>query len=192
MTKKINILNGVVKKLTQLILLAIVVLFTNSCEKTYDDGPRLTFRSPMKRILGTWELVSIEGTERIEPGKRQYISFYEQEIYKARNISHLFFDGDIQGIECRPMPVEQVYGGNGWWYFYSGGFTENCQVTETLKENEGVCFAVQWASNMYHGYCCKILKLTNKKLVLKTQFCNTNSQCEEDYPNSVIFNFKKL
>lgn len=60
-------LNYIIKKLI-IILIAITLIVPISCQKTYEDGPWVSLRSPIKRLLGSWMVNSykVNGIEKVQ------------------------------------------------------------------------------------------------------------------------------
>ena len=75
------------KRIKILVLLLLVIASMNSCKKTYDDGPAISFRSKFSRITGKWKLKSIEGVPRLHPEIDQYMELTKENIEGEKSIA---------------------------------------------------------------------------------------------------------
>ncbi len=161
------------KILIGLSFILVIAIGFYACTKTYEEGPSISFRSKMNRITGKWKLVSMEGVPRLNPEIDQFMELTGEKIsegvYKAK------FTNYQEDFGCLPdTSGESLFTTNGCWRFFDGAFGSACNIGEYLDKNEGIVLIIDTMNSNFIGEKWKILRLTNKELIIRNNVCIDN------------------
>jgi len=167
-----------------------------SCEKTYEEGPSVSFRSEMQRITGKWRLVSMEGVDRLNPEIEQYMELTKDKLsdgtYKAYFTNFQWCLCKDSTLSSDPV-VQTLYTSEGSWKFTFGSFGNGgYHSTERLEDNEGLDITIEAIQNIYHRLPWKILRLTNKELIIYYSFYWQEYCSQGINQNNITLTFEKV
>jgi hypothetical protein len=137
----------------------------NSCEKTYEDGPAISFRSKLNRITGKWKLKSMEGVTRINPEIDQYMELTKENIEGDKN-KYIAYFVNFQERDCN-NDTSILVTADGWWEFTDEGAWWGPGELE-LNKKEGIRIMINDTSEYAYLRLFKIFELSNNKLHIKS------------------------
>lgn len=106
------------KLIKNIFALALILLSVVGCSK-FDDGPKISFRSVMNRILGTYriEYISKNGEDLTD-----YWNSYYDLSFKFANNERLYYSLEVSGyIECNDTLIS-----------YATGYQTDIQIGENV------------------------------------------------------------